>query len=675
MATVEIENALELLNRSIRAILRKDTGLLSFEEVYRAAYNLVIQRHGKQLYDEASTVIRDQLSDRFRDLDAFSHEADFCAHLVREWSDHLEGMKMVRDVLMYMDRNYVTQYKRPSLMDLGLKLFQDQLLLKDVYMNRLVLGTMNAIDQYRMGEETLPLVQSLVSIFSQTSAAVDCSDIFRQVFLPEIVKRGTLFYHNKTREYRTTDFSTYVRHGLGSLEVELRLPTEIRDHMKGVFDACWVDEGVDLIPANFAHLIAQKSKQDVKEVYTLFSRTGKGRQALVNAFRQEACQALTKPTIPELIESILSLQDLVKHSLGKEFFLELQSVGENVFGESPQVSLKLSEFIDERVRKGEDGFESALVVFKYMRSKDIFEAYYRYHLGKRLLSQTITCNLDIETDLANKLRQECGQTYITKIEGMLTDVKKSREISWKDEIFHAPIILTTSVWSNIKLVNPRVVLPAPMRISIETFTSYYTSRFSGRKLTWVLTQGSVEMKHVAKNCLLSVSTIQAIILDQFNEAETLSVDIIAKKTNLIPEEFQRHLMSLHAKYPILKKGTDESFSVNENFEPKSRFIKVPLIVDSTAVGIPEITEDTDTGVGIARVVEEDRKHLIEAAIVRILKSKRQLDHASLMLEMTKHLENRFVPSTATVKEKIENLIDREYIARDNDDVNLYYYVA
>ena len=91
--------------------------------------------------------------------------------------------------------------------------------------------------------------------------------------------------------------------------------------------------------------------------------------------------------------------------------------------------------------------------------------------------------------------------------------------------------------------------------------------------------------------------------------------------------------------------------------------------------MPELTGDTDTGIGIERVVEEDRKHLIEAAIVRIMKSKRQLDHNNLIVEITKHLENRFVPSVQVIKEKVENLIDREYIARDNDDVKIYYYVA
>jgi cullin 3 len=93
--------------------------------------------------------------------------------------------------------------------------------------------------------------------------------------------------------------------------------------------------------------------------------------------------------------------------------------------------------------------------------------------------------------------------------------------------------------------------------------------------------------------------------------------------------------------------------------------------------VPELTStnDIDTGMGIEQVVEEDRKHLIEAAIVRVMKTRRQLDHNGLLIEVGKILNHRFTPSVQMIKSRIENLIDREFIAKDNDDVKLYYYVA
>lgn len=74
-------------------------------------------------------------------------------------------------------------------------------------------------------------------------------------------------------------------------------------------------------------------------------------------------------------------------------------------------------------------------------------------------------------------------------------------------------------------------------------------------------------------------------------------------------------------------------------------------------------------------VEEDRKPQIEAAIVRILKARRVLDHNSVISEVTKQLQSRFMPNPAIIKKRIESLIEREFIERDPEDRKLYRYVA
>jgi cullin 3 len=252
------------------------------------------------------------------------------------------------------------------------------------------------------------------------------------------------------------------------------------------------------------------------------------------------------------------------------------------------------------------------------------------------------------------------------------------------EVFEARI-LTTSVWSNLKIVNLRIT--DQMRQSLEVFGNFYATRFSGRRLTWVHSQGSVDLKFVTGGSIvvLSVSTIQAVILLLFNEKTQLSLEEILKDVNLDLPEAKRHLLSLfvNPKCKLLIKSTagtqlemEDRFILNADFETKSRHVKVPLLVDNTA---PEVTGgstgDIDTGAGLEQVVQEDRKHLIEAAIVRVMKLKRQLDHNGLVVEVANHLGNRFIPSVQMIKERVENLIDREFIARDNDDVKLYYYVA
>lgn len=64
---------------------------------------------------------------------------------------------------------------------------------------------------------------------------------------------------------------------------------------------------------------------------------------------------------------------------------------------------------------------------------------------------------------------------------------------------------------------------------------------------------------------------------------------------------------------------------------------------------------------------------IEAAIVRIMKARRRLDHQSLMQEVLQSLQ-MFRPSPAVVKSKIEYLINHEYLERDQDDKSVYKYM-
>ncbi|KAM1163989.1 hypothetical protein FF1_023564 [Malus domestica] len=68
-----------------------------------------------------------------------------------------------------------------------------------------------------------------------------------------------------------------------------------------------------------------------------------------------------------------------------------------------------------------------------------------------------------------------------------------------------------------------------------------------------------------------------------------------------------------------------------------------------------------------------RKPQIEAAIVRIMKSRRVLDHNNIVGEVTKQLHGRFLPNPVVIKKRI--VIEREFLERDKTDRKLYRYLA
>jgi cullin 3 len=71
-------------------------------------------------------------------------------------------------------------------------------------------------------------------------------------------------------------------------------------------------------------------------------------------------------------------------------------------------------------------------------------------------------------------------------------------------------------------------------------------------------------------------------------------------------------------------------------------MKVPLVAAKEVTMNDEITEGDGGSVPVQ--VEEDRRHMIEATVVRIMKARRTSGHNDLVAETTKQLSVRFVPT-------------------------------
>jgi len=173
---------------------------------------------------------------------------------------------------------------------------------------------------------------------------------------------------------------------------------------------------------------------------------------------------------------------------------------------------------------------------------------------------------------------------------------------------------------------------------------------------------------------LSVSTHQMVILLLFNNHDTITLKDIQESTNIPGPDLQKNLLPLlvpaHkilSKNPPVKKfsATDE-FTFNENFKSKLFRVKVVQVVQKESE--PERGETQ-------KKVDEDRKHMIEAAIVRIMKMRKNMQHANLVAEVTKQLSSRFRPNPLTIKKRIESLIEREYLERSSADRKVYNYLA
>ena len=74
-------------------------------------------------------------------------------------------------------------------------------------------------------------------------------------------------------------------------------------------------------------------------------------------------------------------------------------------------------------------------------------------------------------------------------------------------------------------------------------------------------------------------------------------------------------------------------------------------------------------------IEDDRKHYLDAAIVRVMKAKKELTYEQLKAATIDAVKNHFVPQVETIKRRIDALVEQEYLERSPDDRNKYLYVA
>lgn len=101
------------IKEAIHKIYQKQASSLSYEELYRTAYNLVLHKHGELLYNgvKATTV---ELLQPIVDKLLRCGEDDLLRRINEIWQQEKLCIIMIKDILMYMDKNYVPKVKLQS---------------------------------------------------------------------------------------------------------------------------------------------------------------------------------------------------------------------------------------------------------------------------------------------------------------------------------------------------------------------------------------------------------------------------------------------------------------------------------------------------------------------------------------------------------------------------------
>mmetsp|Transcript_13297 Transcript_13297/g.37584 ORF Transcript_13297/g.37584 Transcript_13297/m.37584 type:complete len:144 (-) Transcript_13297:641-1072(-) len=110
----------------------------------------------------------------------------------------------------------------------------------------------------------------------------------------------------------------------------------------------------------------------------------------------------------------------------------------------------------------------------------------------------------------------------------------------------------------------------------------------------------------------------------------------------------------------------DKFRINAEFNNRMNRIKINSI---------QMKETSKENKETHERVFQDRQYQVDAAIVRIMKARKSLEHNLLLAEVTKQMSSRFNPSPQQIKKRIESLIEREYLERSDADRKIYQYLA
>ncbi|XP_015716211.1 cullin-4B [Coturnix japonica] len=694
------------LKEAVEAIQNSTSIKYNLEELYQAVENLCSYKISANLYKQLRQICEDHIKaqiHQFREdsLDSvlFLKKIDKC------WQDHCRQMIMIRSIFLFLDRTYVLQNSMlPSIWDMGLELFRTHIISDQKVQNKTIDGILLLIERERNGEAIdRSLLRSLLSMLSDLQIY---QDSFEHRFLEET---NRLYAAEGQRLMQEREVPEYLHHVNKRLEEEADriityLDQSTQKPLIATVEKQLLGEHLTaILQKGLNHLLDENRIQDLSLLYQLFSRVRGGVQVLLQHWI-EYIKAFGSTIVinPEkdktMVQELLDFKDKVDHIIdvcflkNEKFVNAMKEAFETFINKRPNKPAELiAKYVDSKLRAGnkeatdeelEKMLDKIMIIFRFIYGKDVFEAFYKKDLAKRLLVGK-SASVDAEKSMLSKLKHECGAAFTSKLEGMFKDIELSKDImiQFKQYMQNQNVpgnieltvnILTMGYWPTY--VPMEVHLPPEMVKLQEIFKTFYLGKHSGRKLQWQSTLGHCVLKAEFKEGKkeLQVSLFQTLVLLMFNEGEEFSLEEIKQATGIEDGELRRTLQSLACgKARVLTKspkGKDvedgDKFTCNDDFRHKLFRIKINQI---------QMKETVEEQASTTERVFQDRQYQIDAAIVRIMKMRKTLSHNLLVSEVYNQL--KFPVKPADLKKRIESLIDRDYMERDKDNPNQYNYIA
>ncbi|KAG4027998.1 hypothetical protein MFRU_025g00640 [Monilinia fructicola] len=324
----------EILQNALREIHEKNASKLSFEQLYRASYKIVLRKEGELLYDRVKIFeeqwfavqvmpdIRKLITPNLVNVATGGVSGTaanerritgehFLEGLKASWTDHNTCMSMTTDILMYMDRVYCNDNRKASIYTTGLGLFRDNILrsrlLKDSSIITFDILNSVILDQIQMEREgdviNRHLIRSIVYMLEglyETDDESEAEKLYLTTFEPAFLNASRKFYQAECQTLlRDSPASTWLRQAKKRLDEEAdRCSTTIAKWTASKIEkvveqeliSSHLNEFLAMEGSGLQAMIENDRHEDLTILYQLISRIDPSRKPLKIALQNRVVQ-------------------------------------------------------------------------------------------------------------------------------------------------------------------------------------------------------------------------------------------------------------------------------------------------------------------------------------------------------------------------------------------------
>ncbi|KAF6213468.1 hypothetical protein GE061_011188 [Apolygus lucorum] len=665
-----------------------------------------------------------------------SGEPNLLRNYYQAWTEYSQGINYLHRLYSYLNQQHIKKQKlseaeiiygnvapddeeQMEIGELGLEIWKRNMI--EPLQASLVKLLLEGIHQDRVGDaqsSSSEIIKGVIHSFVgvQEYKKKDKLELYRTVFEGPFLEATGEYYRREASKYlQECNVSQYMekvtqRLNEESMRIHHFLHCSSYNAVRAKCEEEMVAGHLGFLHSECESMVVEERRNDLKNMYPLLHAVHSGLLVLVNHvmahIKQQGLNAVTglfgENMHVQFVESMLDVHKKYKQLIqdvfqsDQAFMGALDKACSSVINykinpkqpcRSPELLAKYCDTLLKKSSKGlseseiDDRLSNSITIFKYIDDKDVFQKFYSRMLARRLIHQQ-SQSMDAEEAMINRLKQACGYEFTNKLHRMFTDISVSNDLNNKFSAFlkndnidlginFSIYVLQAGAWPLGQVNLTSFVLPQELVKSVQMFENFYHSHFSGRKLTWLhhLCQGELKLGYLKKPYIVTMQVFQMAILLLFESTESLVCSEIQNTLQLNTDQFNKYTTSL-VDCKLLLSSTetitnDTILSLNMEYSNKRTRLRITTAMQKES---PQELEQTVTA------VDEDRKLYLQAAIVRIMKSRKILRHNSLIQEVLSQ-SKAFAPAISMIKKCIEALIDKQYIERTPNSSDEYSYVA